>query len=492
MALQTTTSWFYFELFSYILWILMIAYAIYSTIKTKLNNYNATTWMKKRNIIVFYSLNASCICCMSSLMFTGICWANTSGLILNISNIAWVCAIFIWMSVLLTKNWGIYYRYKWTQYIQQSQWQQIINPSIIKNENIINWFIRNNSTYGQTKYIHKLFVSIATCCCVVLAFIWFFTSVLFHPAIHIMISCVSTLLLFIPPVMLYVFLVWKTPVLDDIFCIHWESKIHAKLLCSTIPGPPISTLYFIVTLDGRALLVASLLSSVAIFFMVFVSTVYIPNKLNSPPNPLTMDAVMNNSSKLITLEMVLCNDATLNLFMNYLSSEYSMEILLCSIEIMQYQNYLKPLIDNLEPLSDVKQVKLPETCPISEIIVSNDPNSISKSPRNSHNLLFAKNNDIGSAAKKMAHELYLKYIRELAEFEVNISYPMRVGLSEKLEDLTELLSDDSIHFADLYLLFEECKQEMLHLQSISFQRFRLETEFEIVKSVFFLAITFYL
>ncbi len=47
-----------------------------------------------------------------------------------------------------------------------------------------------------------------------------------------------------------------------------------------------------------------------------------------------------------------------------------------------------------------------------------------------------------------------------------------------LEDLDQLLSNESIGLKELYTVFEESKSEMVTLQTISFERFKSETQLQ--------------
>ena len=61
--------------------------------------------------------------------------------------------------VLLTKNWIIFYKYKWTFFTMKSKWQSLINKKIIHDKNKQNWYIKNNKKYGNLCYIYKLCAS---------------------------------------------------------------------------------------------------------------------------------------------------------------------------------------------------------------------------------------------------------------------------------------------------------------------------------------------
>merc|ERR1711902_52147 len=88
-----------------------------------------------------------------------------------------------------------------------------------------------------------------------------------------------------------------------------------------------------------------------------------------------------------------------------------------------------------------------------------------------------------SNAKVKANQLYQKYIDDDAEFVINISGKMRDRLSDSIGDLDALLANDSIDLDTLYTIFESSVQEMITLQTISFERFKQSKPFDAVKAI---------
>eukprot|EP01084_Bolivina_argentea_P305097 527050_1 len=471
-------GWLFFEVFCYVIWVAILISASYLTIHSR--SYVSTTWMKKRNISVFYTLNISLIITIICfLMFSIYCvHYHKSILTLSIGISIWVLSLFGWMFALLIKNWMIYYNYKYSFYIQQSKWQQIVNPKIYITSQ--NWFIRNHQTYGQLNYIFKSFLLGMTTCAILCCLIWTITAVFVHQNmfLFLIIGCVCSMLLFIPWEGIYVFCVWNTPALDDAFQIHWESKTHAKLLGISLPIAPISSIYMGITGDIRSAFVACFFASLILFSMIIISTVLIPKKMEHQQKMhMHMKMILDNSNK-VTLQMVLSNEITLNLFMNHLSTEYSMEILLFCIEIMQYQNYVKQHMETLTG-DNITIIQFPKDIVMSAIVTTNY-NAYEENKIDIEN----KNDEFTVDAKIKAHKLYAKYIDELAEFEINISGIMRDSLSEQVQDLNQLIENKSIGLKELYVLFENTKEEMITLQTISFERFRCQDQFQSVNSVF--------
>ena len=152
-----------------------------------------------------------------------------------------------------------------------------------------------------------------------------------------------------------------------------------------------------------------------------------------------------------------------------------MELLLSSVEIMQFQNYLRNYgdSDGDQDWPRVIDIELPNTIPMSMIVESAEI-----IPNESVDDVFLYQSKI------KAHKLYNKYIKIGCEFELNIEASQRRELQTALEDLQILLASD-MTLKDLYILFEDAKQEMNVLLTFSLNRFRSDTgEFAKVVTLF--------
>ena len=141
-----------------------------------------------------------------------------------------------------------------------------------------------------------------------------------------------------------------------------------------------------------------------------------------------------------------------------------MEILLWVIEISQFQNYIKPSLEKIgnHGVTEINFVNIPS----SEIFEINNTDETAI-----------------SCAKTIANKLYKKYIEDGSEYEINISGKMRDELSDSIGNLDHLISDTSIDVDALYTVFEQSVQEMMTLQSISFERFKQSETFCDVKAL---------
>lgn len=125
-------------------------------------------YLHKRSLVVFYALNSSIILSMISLLFISYAFVNCPKIVQVIACICCLISSWFLLMLLVTKNWMILYKYKWTYYTMQSKWQQLINSKIVK-ENQNNWYIIHNKTYGNLYYIAKLFGGYCIIGCIICA-----------------------------------------------------------------------------------------------------------------------------------------------------------------------------------------------------------------------------------------------------------------------------------------------------------------------------------
>ncbi len=135
-----------------------------------------------------------------------------------------VISITIWY----TDWWMIYFKYRWTYFTLQLQWQQILNPKIVTQIEKENWYIHNNNKYGNLSHIYKLFGTIY--------FIAFTTSSIALMLITKpnatdtvrIIAMVMNFIVVLPPILFYIILVWKTPFINDTFHIINVQNLSAN------------------------------------------------------------------------------------------------------------------------------------------------------------------------------------------------------------------------------------------------------------------------
>ena len=358
---------------------------------------------------------------------------------------------------------------------------------------IDNWFIKNNHKNGSTRNVLKI-VGIYHCISMCVSIF-----VLFAAYVGIMSYLFRMGLLLFPflaSAIFYVCIICKTSrlaVIDDVFLIHWESKRHAwmQLLLCFLWSIQVVMRQFI-----DKVLVTSIfypLSILTIYYMSYVSTFAIYNKLVAFPvakeskkeRPVSVklqlasiqvqqalhSAVVQKpeslKSRYITLEMILRMEESLHLFMIHLSKEYSMECLLSLIEITQYQQYcLKEMsmsndLDRDNNKYDHGLISFPYIVPLSAIL-ENEKTDF----------------------KRKAYEIYNKYIKIGSEFEINISWDSRVLFRNMFDDEEFFTNNAKIKMMDVFLLFDEARLQMMRLLINSLSRLKQQPEYDTIKALF--------
>eukprot|EP01084_Bolivina_argentea_P023739 44342_1 len=451
--------------------IILIIVAIYGTIK--LYQCRMDPFMKKRSISIVFGLNISTILGMIS-NFCNIYFQYTKQPHAMITSVGiffgcWF-SIFFFLNV---KNWIIHNRYKWQYFTLQLKWQRIINPNIVEIAHKNNWYIRNNYKYGNLYNIYKRFAMLHS-----LNFIIGVTLLVIRmekvltPKSNLMVaSGVIAMVNFLLPWLIYIIIVCSTPSFNDIFFIHWESKIHAVL--SIFIVMPYTAANLIISIHGFVTPTHTLIFSVTricCFFALVVVSTFVIQRKNKKYHSTKIGAEIQSDKK---LEDVLSNGRTLNLFMNHLSKEFSMECLCSFIELSQFQKYvLKQMNENINSdekpqVSDIKLINFPSNVPTSIIIEEHEE----------------KNNIPIQNIKNKAYNLYVKYIKMGAELEINISGMMRDELIDTLDDKNKLMNDNTMNLKELLLIFNDAKEEMMHIMKIAFVRFLDEPEAHSSKSI---------
>ena len=170
---------------------------------------------------------------------------------------------------------------------------------------------------------------------------------------------------------------------------------------------------------------------------------------------------------------VLCNENSIDLLMQHLGREFSMECLLSLIEFIQFEEYVYEHIQNDKKLEmdfskestmirNNHKIYLPDSIPKSSIVFSNDDTNKS----------WIEN------AKHKCYLIFCKYINIESEYEINIAWRLRQKLIRILGNETNLISDESINEFILLNIFSRCGKEMINLMNGSFSRFKDTPNFQ--------------
>eukprot|EP01084_Bolivina_argentea_P302051 521301_1 len=443
-----------YEIITYIASLILIILCIYYNVK--LYSYRSEMFMQKRSLFMLFGLNCSTIILMICLIFIMYTMLHRLGSIDNfisvISGFFTLCT-FYWF--LLVKNWIIWYQYHFT-FQSENEWIIHLNSKLATTKN---FYIEYNSKLGNKIFMLKLIsmpcfmkaIISGTACIYLIQSLQSKVN-----TITIYLSLTGIAFTVISPMMLYTFLVHKTPSYNDTFYIHWESKKHSKIL-TIFCIIQIIFCIVIILLNFVSIKIFIMPIQLVLFAMVYISTIGIINKATKYDR-------LNNNNKIngIKLDTVLSNQDAIQLFINHLSNEYSMECLLALIEITQFQNYVEAhFMDiNIETIKDDiyidKRIQFPASIPISDIIEAKEQNV---------------SNDYLIEAKMKAYKLYTKYIEFGSEFEINISSKQRNTIVNIIKDFDYFIGLN-INAEELWKLFEESKYEMIKLLSFSLGRLK--------------------
>lgn len=154
-------------------------------------------------------------------------------------------------------------------------------------------------------------------------------------------------------------------------------------------------------------------------------------------------------------EICMTNPAMFDAFMNHLFSEYCGECMLSIIEFIQFKDRIGQNLAD-EVLDELRNEEV--------MVVLHDKMVKSK-------LVYD-----GGDYSKIAYNLYKKYIRVGAEWEININYRDRNKYVSSFEE-AYITSDKK----ELYVVFDVCIKQMFSLLIGAFSRFKNSTKYQVIQ-----------
>ena len=149
-----------------------------------------------------------------------------------------------------------------------------------------------------------------------------------------------------------------------------------------------------------------------------------------------------------------------------------MENLSSWIAITQYQQYLLDTFEiDKDKIMRAKMLQIPENIPKCNVL-GTDSNPDAE----------ADVNDLADA-KKYAYKIYNEYVRVGCDLEINISAEQRNRVKNIVGDYEQLM-DANINANGLFVIFQECKDEIELLMGYSFVRYKEKDEFIQMQQVF--------
>eukprot|EP01084_Bolivina_argentea_P003639 6842_1 len=417
---------------------------------------------------------------------------------------------------MLFRFWMVKFDFEYSFVSSNIQWQKIINPKFVTEHQLKqNWWIINRNTYGNEIWLGKRFFIPCVIIFTISYITWGFAYIGFYG--EIIPSMVDLLFIAIPTI-LCVILYYKTPVINDSFLIKAEMKrifiAYFFLILSYSSWWILKVIFGILWWElPEAFTIAF---SHLCIFMIMTSWIikkanqnqllYVHIRNGSTTETCSTDGVMhhmstgNNDAKSdikmnirvkpdsnhVTLEQILSNSFTISKFMNHVTSEWSIEVLVSFIEITQFLQCMVNVCDGLNDKREyIHKIVFPDTVPKTALI-SDDVHAE-----------FV-------AFKKIGLEMYNKYMSSHSEMCINISYDMNMRIYNFLNnelvkkhptrtrnvsnvdiDKIEVGNEENVAPVEnkiddwivLFSLFDNVRREMYKLLKHSYVRFSVTGEY---------------
>lgn len=187
----------------------------------------------------------------------------------------------------------------------------------------------------------------------------------------------------------------------------------------------------------------------------------------------------------LRLTAILSHNKGFELFMRHLSTEFSLENLLSLVEFLQFQEMMYQCIINNDQFNDFldmnqtlwfQKISLPTNVPKSYLIYEGQ--SVEDMLET---LCDIDETQFIGIMKKMGYRLFLKYIANSAEFEVNIAYRTRLIMIEQMNDAGKWMDNQQIGIRELLHIFDKVCDQIYGLMGDSYRRFQKTGQYNIIK-----------
>eukprot|EP01084_Bolivina_argentea_P249986 418663_1 len=352
--------------------------------------------------------------------------------------------------MILFRYWMIYYDIQFSYSCLNFAWKKCINNNI---ETLYKemWYIEHRGTFGNESFMIKFVITI-----------WIiFTMFLFTSAILLSLAIVKSdiighILSIVVFAIMFITLIklWrKMPYFNDNIYLYREFQIISYFWIGLL------LIYFIaisVRVIIGSMLVTKFIGHFAVetasFIIPFLSTFWVLKHFKEYNLIQNMQMISTQNQNNI-LRNVLKDNDTLNLFMQHLLKSFSGECLLSFIEFTQFRSYaITELNINETDIEYCVNISIADNVPQSHIVYGEHTS-----------------NDMLLSFKIKGLQLYNKYVKSGAEFEINLPYGTKCTLNEFFSN-----GNDYINELDLIKIFDEAIIEMKRLLNYSKRRFQYE------------------
>eukprot|EP01083_Nonionella_stella_P028820 79420_1 len=439
------------------------------------------------------------------------------------------------MTLTALRCWLMFYDLNWIMADKNSIWKYHLNPALIKSD----FFLQHKDTLGSQPYCFKilLFVYFPVSIIMITAF-----QLTFSQDGYIYAHVANSVFLLVPSIFITVLWFKTKHCLNDNFFIRSEFKLISIIIATMICFYFIPMMMMVVTPTWFILwdAIAIFSSATTFFFISIASTYWVRGKVNrnikhylsnhkgnnssnfkfdvgflygefgedllrkqrvserisstvlsaSTPNSLTTQLHQHQASngtgstaKDIQLYHMMTNYDAFELFILHLSKEFSTELMLSLITIIQWKHmlcahYHEKVIQDASYVA-LKSDKCRE-CILSHGIPMNDI-AIKHFGEFASTKANKTVDEFMQSAKQSAVDIYTKYIKVGAPLEVNISFELRASLAGICNTLS---GNSAIDINDLFGMFDSVGEEQYRLMSFSFVRFKKTPDWIKVADVF--------
>eukprot|EP01084_Bolivina_argentea_P061911 113180_1 len=424
--------------------------------------------------------------------------------------------------LLTYRYWLLFYKLHLSKSLSHCKWKIHLNPHLHQQD----FWLKYQKTYGSKKY------------CFIIFFIIYFIesmSLLIVYQIHLVaehgfciVQVIDACLKFFP-LLFIIILKYKLPEFIDHCYIRDELKIISILLIIACLLYIVSLCISIIGYPMVARLISTSLSVLFYFSINIVLTLMIVIKVErnktinlkhkphsiqtystrsthdsthtydaidgSSPSDIALDIIDERYSK-FTLPIILSNNKSFEIFVLFLIEEFSLEIILCWLELLQFKQqyklkYLKYLNDNNQfdvYMFDVKYMNEFINIIFDETNMSYIVHSNIKEIKSNNKKQFI------SIGNKIIHILYDKYIILTSELVVTLSNEYRTELKQYIDHIDNNIdvkidvnidtdNDDELiqQIKKIYQLFDDVLGDIYLCLFQSYQRFVISDKFEKIK-----------
>ena len=194
-----------------------------------------------------------------------------------------------------------------------------------------------------------------------------------------------------------------------------------------------------------------------------------------------------DATGIVKLTAILSHPKGFELFMRHLSTEFSIENLLSLVEFLQFQEMMYQSIINNDQFKDYvdtdhslwcQKISIPSNVPKSHIIFEGQEMTDLV-----ETFCECDETQFIGVVKKIAYNLYLKYIATSSELEVNVAYRTRVKLIELMNDAGKWMDNQQIGIYELLHVYDESCNQIYGLMGDSYRRFQKTSQYLVVKSL---------